>query len=233
MSAGVPALGSSDEGIVAAETFPQMRSDTGGLELAHNNAHGYIGGNLGFAHISFRDPFVFLLHSNVDRIFASWQLQSGREWRLDPDGVYGDERDTKATGEFPNGRPGILTPLEPWAGLNPHWEGPKPDDPEKGAKAARPWAPPENGEDRPAKNSRHPSVVEPPLYDKYVRVSAGGPAVESLQPVGASPDGKVWHSWRNPDGSWQTFGDVTGRAEVAAGLRPGPLSALSCSGGVG
>jgi len=54
-----------------------------------------------------------------------------------------------------------------------------------------------------------------------------------LHVVGANPDGKVWHSWRNPDGSWQTFGDVTGRAEVAAGLRPGPLSALSCSGGVG
>jgi hypothetical protein len=40
-------------------------------------------------HFSFHDPFVFLLHSNTDRLFALWQLAPGQEWRLDPNRVYG------------------------------------------------------------------------------------------------------------------------------------------------
>ncbi len=43
------------------------------LEYIHNQIHNYIGGTIGYPHTSFRDPFVFLLHSNVDRIFAAWQ----------------------------------------------------------------------------------------------------------------------------------------------------------------
>ena len=36
------------------------------------------------AHYSFHDPFVFLLHSNVDRLFAMWQTATGPPERLDP-----------------------------------------------------------------------------------------------------------------------------------------------------
>jgi hypothetical protein len=50
-------------------------------EDIHNQAHPY------FADISphdaFRDPFVFLLHSNVDRIFAMWQCDPMHPERLD------------------------------------------------------------------------------------------------------------------------------------------------------
>src|SRR6266481_5759154 len=58
-------------------------------EDIHNQAHPY------FADISphdaFRDPFVFLLHSNVDRIFARWQTDPAHPERLDPAMVYGAE----------------------------------------------------------------------------------------------------------------------------------------------
>jgi hypothetical protein len=155
VGAGVPSLGASDDQIIAAETFPEMRRL---LERAHNFAHGYIGGTIGNPHTSFRDPFVFLLHSNVDRLFALWQLQSGEEWRLDPEQVYGIETNTDIVPGATLYDPGILTPLDPWAG-NPNNH--------PAVSRVRPWATPENEhlskENR--KNSKHPSVVAPPAYD--------------------------------------------------------------------
>lgn len=56
------------------------------LESSHNDAHGYIG----YPHTSFRDPFVFLLHSNVDRLYAMWQAAEPVH-RLDATTVYGTE----------------------------------------------------------------------------------------------------------------------------------------------
>jgi len=103
----------------------------------HDRTHGYIGGNIGFEHTAFEDPFVFLLHSNVDRLWASWQLIAGEEWRLDPDKVYGKVGT--------NDR--ILRNLEPWAG----------------GSNMRPWAHPDNQQE--VKTSKDPSVVKPPLYD--------------------------------------------------------------------
>ena len=64
------------------------------LESDARLGHGYIGGDIGGQHQAFEDPFVFLLHSNVDRLFAMWQTQPGEEWRLDPDQVYGDQSNT-------------------------------------------------------------------------------------------------------------------------------------------
>jgi len=48
--------------------FPTFRLR---LECTHNRAHVYIA-NVS-PHIAFRDPLVFLIHSNIDRIFAKWQ----------------------------------------------------------------------------------------------------------------------------------------------------------------
>ena len=148
---GTPNLGASDAEVIRADSFPSMRRI---LEELHNSAHGYIGGTIGDPHRSFRDPFVFLLHSNVDRLFAHWQLQD--TGRLDPELVYGSESNTVAQGR----NVGILTPLEPWAGIEAPGK-------EAGVIATRPWAAPENEQLRPEnqKNSKHPSVVEPPLYD--------------------------------------------------------------------
>lgn len=153
ISAGAPPIGSpgwpSDSEILVAETFPAMRVL---IEQTHDNIHSsYIGGTIGNPHTAFRDPFVFLLHSNVDRLFATWQAALGKSWRLDPDQVYGSEA---GTGANPNELNGILTPIDPWAG-NPNNNG--------NIKLVRPWAPPEN--EQVFKDSKHPSIVQPPCYD--------------------------------------------------------------------
>ena len=108
------------------------------LEAMHNDIHSrYIGGTIGNPHSAFEDPFVFLLHSNVDRLWACWQQAPGKSWRLDPDFVYGTEGASAAINEN----------LEPWAG----------------GSGLRPWAPPDN--QQVVKNSKDLSVVTPPRYD--------------------------------------------------------------------
>ena len=69
--AGSPASVAGDNAIVNAANYPTMR---GLLEGVHNAMHGFV--NMGGQHTSFRDPFVFLLHSNVDRLFARWQVST-------------------------------------------------------------------------------------------------------------------------------------------------------------
>ncbi len=130
------------------------------LEGAHNPMHLYIGGTIREAHSAFEDPFVFLIHSNVDRLWAMWQLVPGKTWRLDPDFVYGDESNTVVNLPPATREPGILTPLEPWAGNV---------DNDPRVTAIRPWAPPDNQE--LVKNSRDPSVVAPPSYDTLPSVT--------------------------------------------------------------
>jgi len=77
------------------------------LQSTHDTVHSsYIRGTIGEQHIAFRDPFVFLLHANVDRLWALWQLQAGQRWRLDPDQVYG----------IHTGSVSITSVMEPWAG---------------------------------------------------------------------------------------------------------------------
>jgi len=146
VQAGAPPVGTggwaTDTALINAPDFPTF---DGLMAGAHALAHGWIGGNLGNAHISFRDPFVFLLHSNVDRLWAMWQTQPGQGWRLDPNQVYGTD----------GSDPTINAPLQPWAGengwqMNGHWP-------------VRPWYPPEN--QQLTKTSKDPSVVTPPCYD--------------------------------------------------------------------
>jgi hypothetical protein len=155
---GPPVLRYKENQIIQAEEFPEMRVM---LEGNHNIAHGYIGGTIGDPHTSFRDPFVFLIHSNVDRLYTTWQLQPGKEWRLEPDHIYGSESETETSGTFPEAHVGILTPLEPWAGI----EAP---GAEETVIETRPWAPPEN--ELVIKNSRHDSLVKyPPHYDTTIK----------------------------------------------------------------
>ncbi|MBX3306226.1 MAG: tyrosinase family protein, partial [Nitrospira sp.] len=139
--AGSPASVTQDQTIVAAGNYATMRSV---LEDVHNAMHRFV--NMGGQHISFRDPFVFLLHSNVDRLFALWQIQPSSPQRLDPNLVYGPE----------SGDPGLNSNIEPWStghsfdqfGIE-HF--------------ARPWYAPEN--QGIPKTYKHPSVVRPPHYD--------------------------------------------------------------------
>ncbi|MEO6561609.1 MAG: tyrosinase family protein [Nitrosospira sp.] len=175
--AGAPPVGQnvggsfwpSDSDIVGAVTFQAFNNLIQGCEMgtsnncAHGMAHSYIGGTIGNAHTSFRDPFVFLLHSNVDRLWAMWQTQPGHLDRLAPAHVYGDALDSD---------PEIKKNLQPWAGED-NWMA-------TGGWPVRPWYTPENQQFK--KDSRHPSVVQPPCYDTLPTY----PARVTLETVGAS-----------------------------------------------
>lgn len=76
---------------------------------AHGTAHGYIGGTIADAHYSFHDPFVFLLHSNLDRLWAKWQTEPAHTERLTAAGAYSGV-DPVDAGRLANDN------VEPWAG---------------------------------------------------------------------------------------------------------------------
>ncbi len=164
VGAGAANTPTQDSATVNAATFPDMDILLTG---EHNAAHGFINGTIGNAHTSFRDPFVFLLHSNVDQLFATWQRQPGQEWRLDPNQVYGTDASSQGSGDVQSGDPfwGILSPLEPWAGVGAQTAA---TGIVANVQATRPWAPPEN--EQVVKDSKHPTVVAPPDYDTFTRV---------------------------------------------------------------
>jgi hypothetical protein len=144
-----PATEAQDAAIIGADDYKLMRAverpdGTFGLERIHDRMHRFV--NMGGAHTSFRDPFVFLLHSNVDRLFALWQTQPGHSERLLPDHVYGTESDD----------PGLNGNIEPWS------TGRAVDDEFKKEHFIRPWFKPESlGVPIPYKDL---SIVTPPRY---------------------------------------------------------------------
>ena len=182
---GAPPVGSpawaTDHQFITAASWEDFRDLMYGDEQgtkpgvgAHGAAHGYIGGNLGDAHISFRDPFVFFLHANIDRLWAMWQRQPGRRGRLDPAQVYHTEESSTTIAtrdDVEVGEPywGIQLPLAPWAGFAAQTQM-------KDVWPVRPWAaapagqPPEDEENLPGNNktSTDPTVVIPPSYDTAV-----------------------------------------------------------------
>ena len=213
----------SDLDAIQGDTFQEMRKN---VEAVHNHVHDYFGdgSSIQDIHTSFHDPFVFLLHSNVDRLYASWQLARRGDSRraldrLDPNKVYGDERDTEdGMVPTPGGHTwgaGLMSDLSPWDG--------EPD--------LEPW----KSLPEPI-NSLDPSVVRPPLYDRYADHSGAswnamlgglllpdGDLIEATITAGAAPSDQVrfeleagprvdwWKGLRVPDGegsSWliQTSG---------------------------
>ncbi len=173
--AGPPPVGTpswpSDSDLINAATFEAFDKLTPGLGPgAHGSAHVYIGGNLAEPHLSFRDPFVFLLHSNLDRLWARWQTQPGHSVRLDPNHVYG---------AYSND-PSITSPLQPWAGTG-DWP-------------TRPWYPPEN--QQAAKNCKDHSVVLPPRYDTNLLLPSGS-LRQFLRARGINPSRGIRAPMRN------------------------------------
>ncbi len=160
---GVPASVASDNAILAAVDYADMRDL---MEQTHDAMHGFV--RMGGPHISFRDPFVFLLHSNVDRLFARWQTDPAHMERLDPTTVYGTESnlDVVVVSITQN----LNDNVEPWSTGHSY-------DQFGSEHFTRPWYAPDNlGVPHTYK---HPSVVSPPCYDtNYTAI----PLVEVTNP---------------------------------------------------
>jgi hypothetical protein len=177
--AGPPPVGVSgqrwatDDQLIHAPTWEAFRDLMYGDEQgtsnvgAHGAAHTYIGGDISDPHLSFRDPFVFFMHSNVDRLWAMWQRQPGfAAQRLDPAMVYHNEENSTGSGSVEFGDPfwGIKSPLEPWAGYSAQTAA-------TGVVTElwpiRPWFAPENEQNLPANDqtSTDLAIVIPPSYD--------------------------------------------------------------------
>jgi Common central domain of tyrosinase len=135
--------------------FRKMRVD---LENLHGDAHRYFAAPPQVsAHNAFRDPFVFLLHSNVDRIYAQWQTDPRHPERLRAPDVYGVEADLDVQVDDLLGKTQTqnLTHLvEPWStGIQVTEHRP-----------IRPWEPKHENLGEPH-NYHDPRVVTPPKYD--------------------------------------------------------------------
>jgi hypothetical protein len=134
---GKPQIDDDNE-IISKESFKGFRRS---LEKAHNAIHNYIGGGIEDPHYSFTDPFVIILHSNVDRLWAKWQTDPDKKCRLDPDSIYGEDSDS----------PALKGNIQPWGGNY------DPID-----LRLRPWVPPDNWKEQ--KTYKDESIVKnPPL----------------------------------------------------------------------
>lgn len=134
---GTPNL-AADDAILMNTEFTAFNA---ALQSAHNSAHGFIGGSIANAHFSFHDPFVFLLHSNMDRLWAEWQTDPAHPDRINPSTAYG-----LAVPPAPAPDP-FLEHVEPWAG----------------GTGLEPWA--SDVTQRAVINYYDPSVIAPPCYD--------------------------------------------------------------------
>jgi hypothetical protein len=147
----------ASDGFGQPEQWLQFRQS---LEGVHGNVHVNFGpGNIGdpSGHQAFQDPMVFLLHANVDRLYAMWQCKPGEEWRLDVSQVYGTEAAT-------TGFDGLSTnTLAPWDGSS----GVHPFTPAGGLILVKPYL--------------DPSLVVPPCYDTLPI------NVRKIAPTGSDP----------------------------------------------
>ncbi len=115
-------------------------------DYSHNSSHGYIGGDMSNPATSAEDPFFFMLHGNVDRLWAEWQRNPADLARLDPMQTYGT-----SLGADTN----LSVTMSPWDGS---------PGPPTGFTSfqIQPW---ETGNYVIAKLPNDASVVSPPIYD--------------------------------------------------------------------
>ncbi len=170
------------------------------LKSAHDFvAHSYIGGTISDAHYSFHDPFVFLLHSNLDRLWAKWQTDPAHPERIQSATAYAGLT------------PGQLTSLisehvEPWAG----------------GTGLDPWA--SDPTKRAVINYLDVSVVSPPCYDSngsdFRIVEAENPlnSATSRYQVVFNDVPELETTWRSATFRVRTCGDVT--AQIKPGTTP-------------
>jgi hypothetical protein len=130
-----------DATVLANTPYPTFRTQ---LEVPnHNASHTYIGnnvlpvGSMSDTATAASDPFFFLLHGNVDRLWSEWQRNLSTLNRLDPNLTYAPQ----------SSNPVLTANMAPWngdTGIFPYTSG---------------------GGYIFNKSSKHPSVVFPPIYD--------------------------------------------------------------------
>ncbi len=172
-STGGPIPAESDAAVLARSPYDPFGSESGWVftftscappstapfmqaleDCSHNYSHGYIGGDMSNPGTSAQDPFFFMLHGNVDRLWAQWQRNPSDLTRLDPAQTYGASLGTD---------PNLPLTMAPWDG-----------SPGSGSGSAssfkiQPWETstpaPSGGNYVVAKLPTDPSVVSPPIYD--------------------------------------------------------------------
>lgn len=145
LSAVTPPVRDADSTLLAITRYHDLASGGGLWSITencpnHNCAHGYIGGNTATRPGGAEDPIFFLLHGNVDRLWAHWQRDFSAApnlSRLEPATAYGND----AT----NGN--ITSAMVPWSG----------------SPGIRPWTVADGH--IVSKNSLSRSIVFPPIYD--------------------------------------------------------------------
>lgn len=70
-----PGLRTEAQTLALGTTFPNFRAMEGN---PHGSAHVSFGGSISSIPTAARDPLFFLLHCNVDRLWAKWQQQNNR-----------------------------------------------------------------------------------------------------------------------------------------------------------
>jgi hypothetical protein len=130
----------SDSTVLGNTTFPTFRPGIETFPNPHDYSHVYLGGGgtMSFVPVAAEDPFFFLLHGNVDRLWAQWQRNPSSLSRLDPATTYGTQT-TNAN---------ITTIMQPWDGTGT---------------VIQPWT--TAGGYIISKAPTDPSVVSPPIYD--------------------------------------------------------------------
>lgn len=107
---GTPAVLSDANMLNGVNDFNTLASNAHlGNGGSHGIAHTYIGGSIFDAHFSFHDPFVFFLHSNLDRLWAKWQTDPAHPERLTVAGAYSGVNATDSS-SLTNDN------VDPWAG---------------------------------------------------------------------------------------------------------------------
>jgi hypothetical protein len=120
-------------------------------DCSHNFSHNYIGGNsMCCPALSGQDPFFFMLHGEVDQLWAQWQRNLSDLSRLDPTQTYGISLNSDMN---------LSLTMSPWDG-----------SPGSGSGSAssfqiQPWETGNPGNYIVAKLPTDPSVVSPPIYD--------------------------------------------------------------------
>ena len=156
----------SDVTITAQLTYSDARSWDEGYapfppDQAHNFSHPFIGGqNLGNMFSlpwAAQDPFFFLLHANVDKLWSEWQRT--RAIRYDPSNTGGNALAYAGSMNY------MYQAMAPWNGLTYNGTTPMPPgNPEIVVSLLPPWTQ-TPGDETAFKTANDDSVIFPPVYD--------------------------------------------------------------------